>query len=91
MTKRSSSPSPICGSYRHPAAARHRHVPGGALLAVGDARRAMNVTLFAGLATAVLDPILIFGFGLDLVGAAIAALLSRCVLVYIGCGGGAGP
>jgi putative MATE family efflux protein len=54
------------------------------LRAVGDARRAMNVTLFAGLATAVLDPILIFGFGLDLVGAAIAALLSRCVLFYIG-------
>ena len=54
------------------------------LRAVGDARRAMNVTLYAGLATAVLDPILIFGFGLDLVGAAIAALLSRSVLVYIG-------
>ena len=60
------------------------------LRAVGDARRAMNVTLFAGLATAVLDPILIFGFGLDFVGAAIAALLSRCVLVYIGWGGRCG-
>src|SRR3954470_20376704 len=54
------------------------------LRAVGDARRAMNVTLFAGLATAVLDPLLIFGFHLDLIGAAIAALLSRCVLFYIG-------
>ncbi|UEM05971.1 polysaccharide biosynthesis C-terminal domain-containing protein [Skermanella rosea] len=54
------------------------------LRAVGDARRSMNVTLFAGAATAVLDPILIFGFDLDLMGAAIAALLSRCVLVAIG-------
>ena len=47
------------------------------LRAVGDARRAMNVTLFAGLATAVLDPILIFGFGLELDGAAISAVVSR--------------
>ena len=47
----------------------------------------MNVTLFAGLATAALDPILIFGFDLDCVGAAIAALLSRGVLVYTSAGG----
>ncbi|EWY42218.1 multidrug transporter MatE [Skermanella stibiiresistens SB22] len=60
------------------------------LRAVGDARRSMNVTLFAGLATAVLDPILIFGFDLDLMGAAIAALLSRCVLVAIGWRGASG-
>ena len=91
MTKRSSSPSPICGSYRRPCRCSASACAWRRLLrAVGDARRAMNVTLFAGLATAVLDPILIFGFGLDLVGAAIAALLSRCVLVYIGWGGRCG-
>jgi hypothetical protein len=40
----------------------------------------MNVTLFAALATAVMDPILIFGLHLGLPGAAISTVLSRCVL-----------
>lgn len=54
------------------------------LRSVGDARRAMNVTLFAALATAILDPILIFGLHLNLTGAAISTVLSRCVLAYVG-------
>ena len=54
------------------------------LRSVGDARRAMNVTLFAAVATAALDPILIFGLHLGLTGAAISTVLSRCVLAYVG-------
>jgi putative MATE family efflux protein len=57
----------------------------GALLrALGDARRAMFVTLGAGVATAVLDPLLIFGFGWGLDGAAIATFIARFVMVGIG-------
>ena len=41
----------------------------GLLRSIGDAKRAMNVTLFAALATAVVDPILIFGLHLGLPGA----------------------
>ena len=44
----------------------------GLLRSIGDARRAMNVTLFAALATALVDPILIFGLHLGLPGAAIS-------------------
>ncbi|MBI0535253.1 multidrug transporter [Roseomonas sp. KE2513] len=53
------------------------------LRSVGDARRAMNVTLFAALATAVLDPLLIFALGLGLEGAAIGAVLSRLGLAWL--------
>ena len=49
----------------------------GILRAHGDARRAMNVTLAAGAVNAVLDPILIFGFGLGLDGAAYASVAAR--------------
>ena len=54
------------------------------LRSVGDARRAMNVTLYAAVATAALDPILIFGLHLGLTGAAISTVLSRCVLAFVG-------
>jgi putative MATE family efflux protein len=54
------------------------------LRAVGDARRAMYVTLAGGLASAILDPIFIFAFDLQVTGAAIATVLSRCVLVIVG-------
>ena len=37
-----------------------------------------------GIATAILDPILIFGFGLDVTGAAISVLLSRLIFVAVG-------
>jgi Na+-driven multidrug efflux pump len=56
----------------------------GLLRCFGDARRAMNVTLFAALATAVMDPALIFGLHLGLPGAAISTVLSRCVLATLG-------
>lgn len=54
------------------------------LRSLGDARRAMLVTLGAGVATAVLDPLLIFGLGWGLDGAAIATGLARLVMVGIG-------
>ena len=56
----------------------------GVLRAVGDARRAMYVTLSAGIATAILDPLLIFGFGLGVYGAAWATVLSRLILLAVG-------
>lgn len=54
------------------------------LRSVGDARRSMTVTLAAAFVTAVLDPILIFGLGLGLEGAAIVAVVSRTVLAALG-------
>jgi Na+-driven multidrug efflux pump len=54
------------------------------LRCIGDAKRAMSVTLFAALATAVMDPILIFGLHLGLPGAAISTVLSRSVLATLG-------
>ncbi len=54
---------------------------GGAILrAHGDARRAMMSTIIAGVVNAVLDPILIFGFNLDLTGAAMASVASRIAI-----------
>ncbi len=54
------------------------------LRALGDARRSMYVTLFGAIANGVLDPILIFGFGWGVEGAAIATVLSRIVLAGTG-------
>jgi putative MATE family efflux protein len=54
------------------------------LRAVGDGRRAMNVTLLGGLAAAALDPLLILALRLDLTGAAIATIASRMTLVAVG-------
>lgn len=60
---------------------------GGAVLrSHGDARRAMTTTLSAAAANGILDPILIFGFGLDLTGAAIATVISRIVLASVAWG-----
>ena len=57
----------------------------GALLrSLGDGKRSMYVTLGAGAATALLDPLLIFGFGWGLDGAAIATVLARFVMLGIG-------
>ncbi len=47
------------------------------LRSVGEARLSMWATIIAGIVNAVLDPILIFGFDLDLTGAATASVLSR--------------
>lgn len=51
------------------------------LRAHGDARRAMMVTLYGGLVNAVLDPLLIFGLGLGLDGAAIASVAARLTML----------
>ena len=56
----------------------------GVLRAVGDAKRAMYVTLTGGIVTAFLDPLLIFGFGLGVDGAAIATVVSRIVFAAVG-------
>ncbi len=54
------------------------------LRSVGDGQRAMYVTLGAAIATAVLDPLMIFGFKLGLDGAAAANVAARCLMVVIG-------
>jgi putative MATE family efflux protein len=56
----------------------------GILRAVGDAKRAMYVTLGGAIVTACLDPIFIFGFHLGIYGAAIVLVLSRFVLLLVG-------
>lgn len=53
----------------------------GLLRAHGDARRAMNATLAAGAVNAILDPILIFGVGLGLDGAALASAAARLAMM----------
>lgn len=62
----------------------------GILRAAGDARRSMYTTLAGGIAAAVLDPILIFGFDLGLDGAAYSTVLSRAVLLAVGIWGAQG-
>ena len=54
------------------------------LRAVGDARRAMYVTLGGAIVTACLDPIFIFGFHLGITGAAIVLVVSRFALLAVG-------
>jgi Na+-driven multidrug efflux pump len=62
----------------------------GALLrSVGDARRALNITLFAAIAAAALDPLFIFALHLGVTGAAISTVLSRIVLFATGWAGAA--
>ena len=56
----------------------------GVLRAAGDARRAMYVTLSGGVITAFTDPLLIFGFGLGVYGAAWATVISRFVFLAVG-------
>ncbi|GAI86008.1 unnamed protein product, partial [marine sediment metagenome] len=56
----------------------------GLLRAKGDARRAMYVTLSAGIAAAIFDPILIIYMELGVRGAAIATTFTRVVLVFAG-------
>ena len=56
----------------------------GVLRAVGDARRAMYVTLSGAIVTAILDPVLIFGLGLGVYGAAWAAVAARLCWLIVG-------
>lgn len=62
----------------------------GILRAVGDAKRAMYVTLAGGIVTAGLDPLLIFGMGLGPDGAAWATVFSRIVFLAVGFQGALG-
>jgi len=58
---------------------------GGAILrSLGDPKRAMYVTLSGGAVNAVLDPILIFGAGLGLDGAALASVCARFAVMGVG-------
>ncbi len=54
------------------------------LRSVGDARRAMMVTLLPAITTAVLDPVFIFVLGLGLDGAALVLVIARMVLLAVG-------
>jgi putative MATE family efflux protein len=57
---------------------------GGAILrSHGDARAAMMATVWGAVATAVLDPILIFGLGWELTGAAIASVAARVMIAWM--------
>lgn len=55
----------------------------GIMRAIGDAKRAMYATLIGSLVNAVLDPILIFAFGLEVQGAAVASLIARFSMVGV--------
>ena len=57
---------------------------GGVLRALGDARRAMMVMVTAAIVNGILDPILIFGLDLGLVGAAYASALARVAMMLSG-------
>ena len=57
---------------------------GGIVRSVGDARRAMYVTLSGGVVTAFTDPLLIFGLGFGVYGAAIATVISRIIFAVLG-------
>jgi putative MATE family efflux protein len=57
---------------------------GGAILrAHGDAARSMLATIGGAVVNAALDPILIFGFGLELTGAAISTVFARLAIAMI--------
>lgn len=53
----------------------------GILRATGDAKRAMYATLCTGVISAVLDPVLIFGFDFGVMGAAYATAISRVATI----------
>ncbi len=57
------------------------------LRGLGDAKRAMYITLSTAIVTACADPIFIFGFGLGIQGAAIATVLGYVVSFGIGLNG----
>jgi MATE family, multidrug efflux pump len=56
----------------------------GILRSAGDARRSMYATLVLGLTTAVLDPILIYGLGYGVTGAAVVTVIARALTVAYG-------
>lgn len=58
-------------------------IAGAILRAHGDAKHATVATLAGGVVNAVLDPILIFGLGLGLQGAAIASVIARFTILIV--------
>lgn len=59
-------------------------VVGGAILrAHGDGRRSMMVMIIGGAVNAALDPVLIFGLGLELTGAALASICARITIAIL--------
>ncbi|GJE28839.1 MATE family efflux transporter [Methylobacterium organophilum] len=56
----------------------------GLLRAIGAAREAMAVTLGGAIVTAAVDPLLIFGLGLGVDGAAITTCLARATFLAVG-------
>lgn len=56
---------------------------GASLRALGDAKCAMYATLAGGIVNALLDPLFIFSFNLELTGAALATLLARISFLAI--------
>ena len=56
----------------------------GLLRAKGDSKRAMIITLTGGILTAILDPIFIFTFGLEITGAAIVSASVRISFAVLG-------
>jgi putative MATE family efflux protein len=54
------------------------------LRSVGDARRAMNVTLIGAVVNTLLDVVLILGLGLGIHGAAIASAIARVIMMAVG-------
>ncbi len=54
------------------------------LRAIGDAKRAMYVTLIAAIGNAILDPLFIFGFGLSIQGAALATICANLTSFVVG-------
>ncbi len=57
---------------------------GATLRSLGDAKHAMYATLGGGIINALLDPVLIFVFEMDLQGAAIASVVARCTVLAVG-------
>lgn len=57
------------------------------LRSVGDARRAMNVTLYGAVVNTILDPIFIFALGLGIEGAAWATVGARIAFMAVGLDG----
>jgi len=56
----------------------------GILRSAGDAKRSMYSTLVLGLTTAILDPILIYGLGYGVTGAAVVTVIARVLTVAYG-------
>lgn len=54
------------------------------LRSIGDARRAMNITLYGAIINTILDPIFIIVMGLGIEGAAWATVIARIVFMLVG-------